>query len=223
MQKFEKRLVELDNFMSIQKACNYALENSKMIAVFGYEGAGKTIALRKFYKENRNTQFIKVRKSMTTMNFYSELLGTQSISNRGYKSLYGIMNRLRSINYGNEKRLLIIDEVGKFKFSDLEYLHEFRDLTEESLGIILAGPEYFHDDLLFGVRNKVKGIPEFYRRINFKIWLDRPKKKEITAICNTYEITDKKLINNRFCKNENFASLSDDIESFLMYEREDSF
>ncbi len=223
MEKFEKRLVELDNFMSIQKACNYALENSKMIAIFGYEGAGKTIALRKFYKENRNTQFIKVRKSMTTMNFYNELLGTQSLSNRGYKSLYGIMNRLRSINYGSEKRLLILDEVGKFKFSDLEYLHEFRDLTEESLGIILAGPEYFHDDLLFGVRNKVKGIPEFYRRINFKIWLDRPKKKEITAICNRYEITDKKLINNRFFKNENFASLSDDIESFLMFEKEDNF
>lgn len=221
MEKFEKRLVELDNFISIQKACNYALENSKMTAIFGYEGAGKTIALRKFYQENRNTQFIKVRKSMTTMNFYNELLGTQSISNRGYKSLYGIMNRLRNINYGREKRLLIIDEVGKFKFSDLEYLHEFRDLTEESLGIILAGPEYFHDDLLFGVRNKVKGIPEFYRRINFKIRLERPTKKEIIAICKRYEITDKKLINTRFCKNENFASLSDDIEQYLVFDKND--
>ncbi len=220
MKKFSQKLVETNNYIIIKEACKYALENSRMIGIFGYEGAGKTIALRKFYEENRQTQYIRVTKSMKTADFYKELLGLESGYGRSYRSLFKIMDRLGSRYFNqDEKNLLIIDEAGKFSFSDLEYLHEFRDRTEKSLGIIFAGPEYFHDDLLMGVRNRVKGLPEFYRRLNFKIWLERPKQKEITAICNQYGIEDKRLLRNRFFKHENFSDLTNDIEQYLIFDK----
>ena len=60
---FQRKIFELDNFLAIQKTCQYALDNSKMIAIFGYEGAGKTIGLSKFYGNNRATRYIRVRKA----------------------------------------------------------------------------------------------------------------------------------------------------------------
>ena len=156
---------------------------------------------------------------MTTKDFYLELLISQ---NQAYKSrsksLYNILNDLRSINQGDEKGLIIIDEAGRFTYDALEYIHEFRDLTENSLGIILSGPEEFYTKIMEGVRNRVEGIPEFRRRISQMLFLERPKAAEIIAMCNGYGINDKKLINKRFMKFENFSALTDDIELFLEIE-----
>lgn len=220
MKKFSHKLVEIDNYITIKKACQYALDNSRMIGIFGYEGAGKTIALKKFYQDNRQVQYIRVTKSMSTSDFYKKLLGFQYEPSKGYRSLYRIMERLTSISYNSdENKLLIIDEAGKFTYSDLEYLHEFRDRTENSLGIIFAGQDYFHEQLLFGVKHKVKGLPEFYRRLNFKIWLERPKRTEIKAICKQYGIEDTNLLKDRFFKHENFSDLTNDIERYLVFEK----
>ena len=190
-----------------------------MMAIFGYEGAGKTIGLSKFYEKNRNVQYIRVRKSMTTKDFYLEVLESQSNSYRGRsKSLYRILNDLRSINLTEEKRLLIIDEAGRFTHDSLGYIHEFRDLTSSSLGIILSGPEEFHAKIMDGVRNRVSGIPEFRRRIGQMLFLERPKLAEITAVCNGYGIFNKNIIKKRFSKAENFSALTDDIELYLEFE-----
>jgi hypothetical protein len=116
---------------------------------------------------------------------------------------------------------LIIDEAGKISVNQLQFIHELRDLTEKNLGIILSGPEYFHTNLKDWSSMELYGIPELYRRIAFKIWLERPKQYEIEAVCNKYGINDKKLIIDRFSKHDDFGSLTADIIKYLTYEQED--
>ena len=167
---FKKKLFEIDNFLSIQKICQYALDNSKMIGIIGYPGAGKTWALKHFLKNNLKVNYLKVRPSMKALDFYTRLLELHNPNHRHLrKSLFHVLNNLRNLIVDGEKKLLIIDEAGQFEISELEYIHEFRDLTEESLGIILAGPEYFYDDILDHVERKTPGITEFNRRISMKI------------------------------------------------------
>lgn len=205
------------NFNIIRELCLKALESSIMIAIIGYPGAGKTIGLEYFSKTNHNVIYIVVRKSMSTKEFYLELL-----KNTGYEgdalhlSLYSILNLIiNRFNAQNNNCLLIIDEAGKFKPGQLEYVHELRDQTKNGLGIILAGPEYFFDNLYEWKKRKVVGIPELFRRIQIFEELKAPTYREIKSICESYGIYDKSIINSRFKRCDNFGELINSISLYL--------
>ena len=56
-------------------------------------------------------------------------------------------------------KLLIRDEASKV----YEYLHEFRDSTQNNTGIILTGVEYLKSNMETLVDKSVKGMPEIYK------------------------------------------------------------
>jgi len=119
------------------------------------------------------------------------------------------------LNYSKYKKLLIIDEAGKFKPKFLEYLHELRDKTDHGTGIVMAGPEYFKDNILNWSRKGVVGIPELLRRVNHWEQLDPPTKEEIHALCETYNVNSLSFRNQLWTTVTNFAEAFSKIKNYL--------
>lgn len=210
-------ILELDNYLTIQDICNQAQRKRRMLAIIGYPGAGKTIALENYTRNHKNVYYLRVRKTMGVKDFYIALL-----ERMGYKNTirelppHFIMNKIAgNLNLSRSNNLVIIDEAGKFKPGQLEYIHELRDMTASTTGIVLAGPDYFKDNLDNWKKNNVIGIPELHRRIYSFIILERPTKREITGICEHYGINNKSIVKKLKDKTDNFGSLMSEIEMEL--------
>jgi len=208
------------NFNIIQELCKDSMNNSKMVVLIGYTGAGKTVGLQYFVNTNKNKSiYLVVRKSMRTKDFYKELLtevGYQGDAT--YLDLYTIINLivLKINDFRKQKMLLIIDEAGKFTSRQLEYIHEIRDQTIGNLGIVLSGPEYFFDNLYSWKEKRVVGIPEVFRRIQNFVELDPPTFREIRAFCYAFGIMDMKVIKKKFKECENFGEIKNKIDDYLV-------
>jgi hypothetical protein len=120
----------------------------------------------------------------------------------------------------NKKHLLIIDEGGMLTPDQLGLIHELRDLTEDNLGIVLAGPKYFVENLKIWNSIQKRGVPEFFRRVNLIVPLHNLTKEEILGICEAYKITSKKDINSKFLKIKSIGDLTNSIENYLHYYKE---
>ena len=179
-----EKIINTNNFSTIKTCCRDAQNQSKMIGITGYPGAGKTTALLHYYKNDPNTFYVKVQPSMRPKVFYSKILQNMGVpdQNNGIQLHYLIQKIAFILKNSNEKNLLIIDEAGKFSPRMLEYLHELRDETNENTGIILAGPDYFHSNLIKWVNRGKEGMPEVYRRINMWEELNKPTFSEVSAI-----------------------------------------
>jgi len=201
------------NFNIIQEACKSAHNYSKMIALIGYPGAGKTVGLNYYKQENEKVVYLIVRKSMSTKEFYLEMLNEVGFEGDAVNvTLYNIINLIiKKIELQKGKFLLIIDEAGKFKPKQLEYIHELRDRTEGNMGIILAGPEYFYDNLYKWKQKKVIGIPEVFRRIQVFETLRPIMFNEIKSICIAMGISDILTIKEKFRDCENYGELMNSI------------
>jgi hypothetical protein len=103
-----------------------------------------------------------------------------------------------------ENPLLIIDEAGKLSHNLILDLHDLRNSTKHNLGIVLAGCEYFKDNLEKGVRKDKQGIPEFYTRIVSWQFLSLPTKKEVETI---YKVNDVDLDSVSTQKYKNFRDI----------------
>lgn len=211
--------LELDNYMTIKNICNMCQKKSRMMGIVGYPGAGKTVALESFAHNVKNVFYLRVRKSMSNKDFYIRLLEAMGLKNTARElPPYFIMNKVAgNLNLTNNN-LVIIDEAGKFKPGQLEFIHELRDLTETTTGIVLAGPEYFRDNLDKWKDDNVIGVPELHRRIFSFVELERPTKREVKAICKNFEIKNQKTVQRLKNENDNFGSLMNAIELELELE-----
>jgi hypothetical protein len=94
-------------------------------------------------------------------------------------------------------------------------MHEFRDLTSHSTGIILAGVEYFKSNLEHWTEQNRVGIPEVYSRINSWQRLKAPTQREIVALIKAYGINDENFI--RAHRNvSDYRLLVNKIKDYLM-------
>lgn len=191
-----EKIIESSNFRTVIGACQDTLRYSRMTAIIGEPGFGKTKALEYFANNNKNVYYIVVKKSMTPKSLYNTILQTAGWSN-AYKesTLYHI---IESIGYylsqSTSKNLLIIDEAGKLSHRNLLYLHDLRDSVLKNTGIIIAGPKYFQTTLLSLEKKRIEGIQELMRRINIWIELQETLAAEKREICKIYGITDSSLI-----------------------------
>lgn len=175
---------------TINENCQDALEYHRMISFIGDSGFGKTKSLQYFSARKRNVYYLVVEKSMTSRQFYVELLKVLGFTNSFRGS--DLNSLIKSISFhlcqSKQPNLLIIDEAGKFSANQLLFLHEIRDNTKSNTGIVLAGPQYFNknmDDWRLAGR---EGIPELYRRIQTWIPLQEPTLKEKKAYCSEFGI-----------------------------------
>jgi len=211
-------ILQTDNYVTIFNTCKDALVNQKMIAIIGAPGYGKTTALGSFKKEfQENTVIIKAQKSMSPKIFFSTILNIYG--DEKYTSTMNlnrcIYNAAELFNSEQYNKLLIIDEAGKFSPPMLEYMHEFRDLTLFSTGIVLAGVDYFKSNLEHWTEQNRVGIPEVYSRINSWQCLKAPTIREIAAIVKSYGIEDEGFVRAHRHVND-YRILVNRIKDYLM-------
>lgn len=205
------------NFNIIQDVCRRTMDETEMTGLIGYPGAGKTTGLRYYQLSNDNVVYLQLGKSMNDKEFYMEMLSALGYEGDGLGvTLHGLINLVvNKVQSVEDKFLIIIDEAGKFKPGQLEYIHELRDKTQEKMGIVLAGPEYFYDNLYRWKQKRVVGIPEIFRRISTFETLKPPTRNEIKTICRHYGITDHKILKNRFYDCTDFDELNKEIKKYL--------
>lgn len=213
-----KYIVATSNFNTIKEICQEAQNNAKMISIVGYPGAGKTTALEYYSSQNELCYYLRVEPSMSAKNFYNRILNVMGVEGKDIgTTLHDMINDISyRLNYNMNRKLIIIDEAGKFKSKLLEYLHELRDKTQNTTGIILAGPDYFHDNMLKWKNKGIIGVPELYRRINHWEYLSEPKISEARAICKIVGLEDDNVMREIFKSSENFAEIVYKAENYLL-------
>jgi hypothetical protein len=216
-------IIETNNYKTVFSVCEEAMKNSRMIGIIGYPGAGKTTALESFIASNEQSYYVRVEPSMNAKQFYQAILKTLGIQRvNTNNSLYDLMNIIAyHLNYNQNKKILIIDEAGKFKSKFLEYVHELRDKTEKTTGIILAGPEYFYENLEKWKNKNVIGVPELFRRISHWETLSPPTLYEAKAICNAQGVMDDQVIKEIYKTSENFAEINYKGINYLISKKKD--
>ena len=206
-------VLKTKNFSTIQKVCFDAHENLRMAAIIGDAGLGKTTALNYYCSQYEDVYIVTVRKSMSANQFYLAVLEELGVYDQDKDvSLHHLLRKVSWILNKNENNnLLIFDEAGKFTHTMLEYLHELRDSTLTTTGIILSGPGYFQDKVQKWVSKNVEGIPELFTRINFWQILSLPSRIEIKALCEAYELLDIETIKNIQNNCKDFRSIMNEI------------
>src|SRR5690606_14319762 len=135
-----------------------------------------------------------VKPSMTGKTFWLSLFDALSPNEKIYfglntpRALYYIIRSAGKLLNSFDRSLLIIDEAGKFSRVMLEQLHELRDETAQSAGIVIAGPGYFYKNLTKWALHQRVGMPEIYRRISYWEELAAPERAEIKSFCSHYGI-----------------------------------
>jgi DNA transposition AAA+ family ATPase len=187
-------ILETNNFLTIFSACKDALVHKKMISIIGGPGYGKTTALESFRNTHKDIViYDRAQKSMNAKLFYSSIYNNivGENYNPNLSTYFLIRKAANKFNEDSNNKLLIIDEAGKFNPEMLEYLHEFRDLTKETTGIVMAGPDYFESNIKTWNSKMRPGIPEIYSRISLWVELKPPTHEESIALAKAYGINDK--------------------------------
>lgn len=177
----ELKEIELYNTSIIQKACQDAMINSKMVGVVDYSGAGKTFALEKFVRENRGVYKIELGPSMTPKGMYiqilNELRGEDVNRNETTSS---IIRQIRiELKEFTGNRLIIIDEAGRYEKERVVYFHELRNLSQNKCGLIISAHKHFEQYLAKWVSDGIPGVDEFSNRFSYFISLNRPSDSEV--------------------------------------------
>lgn len=210
-------LLATRNFKLVQAACNDALSNRKMVGLIGEAGYGKTIALKHFQRTHKNVFMTTVRPSMSSKDYWITLYHSLGIGDprlSRYASLHRTLNEISEHLNEIGNSLLIFDEAGKFSHKMLEFVHELRDLTTESTGVIIAGPGYFKKNLQRWVKFDKIGMSELMRRINYWEILSKPEKHEMREFCKYFGLNDQTIIQKLLNECDNYGTLYNSIVEF---------
>ncbi|MCX6256838.1 MAG: ATP-binding protein [Bacteroidia bacterium] len=194
--KKEFKIVITPNFEAVTNTCKLAQDHHRLECIVGYPGAGKTTTLTAYFNRNQKVYYVSAKNIMNRKQFFSEVLSKLGIDFVGtvYEMVQVICQHLNK----NSGSLLIIDEAGKLNNGLLLDLHDLRNETDQTTGIIMAGCEYFKSNIERSVARQKQGIPEFYSRIVGFLHLRPPTKKEIGSICEINGITDSNVISGLY-------------------------
>lgn len=202
------RIIKTANYNTIFNMCEKAQKWHHMYGLIGCAGSGKTTALKRFYEANRNVFYVECKHTMNRKQFFAAILKELGINFTG--TVYDMVTRIEEEFNILESPLLIIDEAGKLSHNLILDLHDLRNATMNSLAIVLAGCEYFKDNLEKGVQKDKQGIPEFYGRVVQWQILGTPTKKEVEAICNINNVDIENMTKRIY---PNFREVYNDVSS----------
>lgn len=197
-------LVGTSNYNSIQTICKQTQSQSQLNAIIGYTGSGKTTGLYDYYMSVPNVYYLQCKNSMNRRQFLSALLAEMGVNFIG--STYDMVKQICDLLNSQQNPLIIIDEAGKVSTNVLLDLHDIRNETLYSAGIIIAGCEYFQRNIEKAVTKDKTGYPEFHGRVVNWNMLNKPTRAEIQAICKANGVVDEDTIKD-FQKLPNFRLL----------------
>jgi hypothetical protein len=210
----KKIILETNGLNTILRCCKTVQEHNLFFGITGEPGFGKSLSFDYYRQKHPNVFFITVEKSMSSKDMYFDLARQLGIKEIDFsKTQLNPMIRAVSfaLNNSGASNLIIIDEAGKFTARKLLFLHELRDATKESTGIIIAGPMYFRRKIESWTEDQREGIPELYRRIQSWINIDSPTKEEMVAFCKGKGIKDLALIKAMVNESKNFGDLDNKV------------
>lgn len=202
-----KPLFNTIDFEAVFKACDTARRYHLMIGIIGDTGTGKTTSITE-YSKKKNVFRISYEKSMNPRLFFSALLGRLGVDYEG--RVYSEIDMAADLLKRMDNPLLIIDEAGKIPHALFLHLHDLRERTKDSAGIVLAGMPYFKSNLQkFSNRGK-EGCSEFLRRINIWHELQGLSRDESASVAKRYGITEPEQL-KEFSRVRRFGDLMNKI------------
>jgi DNA transposition AAA+ family ATPase len=236
------KLVSLDNkyFAAIAKACGYAptaqawghletINYQYMVQTFtecrghrmpvcidGGTGAGKTYTAER-YKQlcPQETYLVRCSGDLTSKSFMVELAESLNLRVTGATSEIrkACVNRLKR----DSQPLLIIDEGENLKDGAWDSIKTMMDALKGHCGMVVIGANEFEHTLRAKSDRMRRSFPQIYRRIK-----EGGIKKlvpmemvDVTDICNTVGIADRKVQQLLFDHYRNIGELSGAIQSLL--------
>ncbi len=207
------QIVGTQNFNKIQQLCEDAQVNSRMLAVAGFTGAGKTTALRKYAEATPNTYYVHCNRLMARKEFLKAIQAALSIDHEGSISdrMRSIVTKLRSL----ERPLLILDDCAKLNDANMLMIQIIYDETEFQAGIVLGGTDVLKKYIDKMAAKDKLGFRELKRRIGYWQRMFRPSKKATTAICVNNGIVDGKAIEYIYRQCLDYGSIREMISNAL--------
>jgi DNA transposition AAA+ family ATPase len=202
------KIVKTANYNTVFNLCEKAQKWHHMYGLIGCAGSGKTTSLKRFYTANRYVFYVECKHTMNRKQFFAAILKELGINYAG--TVYDMVTRIEEEFNTLENPLLIIDEAGKLSHNLILDLHDLRNSTMNNLGIVLAGCEYFKDNLEKGVQKDKQGIPEFYGRVVQWQILNTPTRKEVEAICSINNVDMESMTKRVY---PNFREVYNDVSS----------
>lgn len=176
------------NFAVIQKLCDDARQNKRMLAVAGYTGAGKTTALRHYAQSTAESYYMLATVLHTKRSFLESIARCMGIT-APFNMAQLMAAIIEKLNTATEP-VLIVDDAGKLSHSCLRLIQVIYDQTEHSAGIVLAGTEFLKEEIERASRRNALGFRELKRRIAYWQPLRRPTQQIIAAICKDFGIDE---------------------------------
>ncbi len=193
MGKTKRPIVEISCLKTIQEICMDGLLEQHINVVYSPPGYGKTIALevvQNSYPEN--IILITALLSMTPRRLFSRIINAVLEDKYDHRTeLYTMIQRAATLlNNQDKNTLVIIDEVSRLSPNFFLHIHDFRNLTKNKVGIILAGGNYFQERLNKWSEKSSTGIPEFLSRVYSFVEIEPCTNEEKIGIINANGIYD---------------------------------
>jgi DNA transposition AAA+ family ATPase len=172
-----------------------AQSRSRMLALSGYTGAGKTHAMRLYARKTPQAYYVLADAEMNKRRFLNAILQAIGVrpddaGNNIGEALDAIARKLNR----EDSPLLMIDDAGKLTDSLLRIIQIIYDRTEGRAGIVLAGTEYLKESIEAKARRNVMGFRELKRRVAYWEEMSSISKVDVRGICEANGITDASAI-----------------------------
>ncbi|KAB2869472.1 MAG: ATP-binding protein [Bacteroidales bacterium] len=194
MGKIKRPIIQTTNFNTVRNVCYDSLTHQHLNIIYSPPGYGKTLGLTTIKMEYpENVVYIKALASDNPRVFYSSIINELVDEKYNWKlSLSITIKRAASLfNSKDKNMILLIDEVTKFNHNFFLHLHDFRELTMDSTGIVLSGGKDLKERFEKWCLHSAPGISEFVSRFNIYQQLFPPSKDEIVTILHANNIFDK--------------------------------
>ncbi len=202
------------NYEVITDLLSNAQQNSKFVALCGYEGAGKTETLNRYFRENANVFYVQFDILSTSKRDFldgiASCMGIKTTLNNREK-LTEIIRKLNNV----QNPLLIMDQFDKLSDGNKLLVQAIYDGTEHKAAIVISGTPAMYNQLkrLYD-RNKV-GFRELWRRISYWQPLYPPTPKITDTICRANGVADEKCIKYIFNNTSNFGEIRNMVTGLL--------
>jgi len=168
-----------------------AQQYSRMLALSGYTGSGKTHALRLYARKTPKAYYVLADSEMNKKRFLNAIL--QAIGVRPDDSGVNTGEMLDAITRklnGEVSPLLVIDDAGKLSDSLMRIIQVIYDRTESRAGIVLAGTEYLKESIDSKARRNKMGFRELKRRVAYWEEMAGLSMADVKAVCEANGVGD---------------------------------
>lgn len=169
-----------------------AQQYSRLLALVGFTGSGKTHALRLYARKTPQAYYVLADSEMNKKRFLTAILQACGVrpDDAGVTTGEMLDSITRKLN-GEEQPLLIIDDAGKLSDSLMRIIQIMYDRTEGRAGIVIAGTEYLKESIDAKARRNKMGFRELKRRVAYWEEMSGITQADVRAVCQANGVDDK--------------------------------